>query len=90
MDKEQIYSLTNYVLKLKNQSNKNTFSIFNEWSEETGIYISKLEESLWVIEYIKSLQYVDAETIKEALLIDKKEIEKEKKSNGKKQFLWWK
>ena len=87
MDKEQIYSLTNYVLKLNNQSNKNTFSIFNEWSEETGIYISKLEESLWVIEYIKSLQYVDAETIKEALLIDKKEIEKEKKSNGKKQFL---
>lgn len=87
MDKEQIYSLTNYVLKLKNQSNKNTFSIFNEWSEETGIHISKLEESLWIIEYIKSLQYVDADTIKEALLIDKKEIEKEKKSNGKKQFL---
>lgn len=87
MDKEQIYSLTNYVLKLNNQSNKNTFSIFNEWSEETGIYISKLEESLWVIEYIKSLQYVDADTIKEALLIDKKEIEKEKKINGKKQFL---
>ena len=84
MNREQIYSLTNYILKRKNQTNKNTFLIFNEWSEETGIHISKLEESLWVIEYIKSLQYVDTETIKEALNIDKKEIEKEKNLNAKK------
>lgn len=84
MNREQIYSLTNYILKRKNQTNKNTFLIFNEWSEETGIHISKLEESLWVIEYIKSLQYVDIETIKEALNIDKKEIEKEKNLNAKK------
>lgn len=84
MNREQIYSLTNYILKIKNQINKNAFSIFNDWTEETGICITKLEESLWVIEYIKSLQYIDTDTIKEALLIDKKEIEKEKNLNAKK------
>lgn len=86
MNRQQVYSLTNFILKQHKQVSKDVFSIFNDWVAEQGVHITNLEEALWVTNYITSFQYTDIESIKEALKIDKEKIEKEI-VYGKKKFL---
>lgn len=86
MNRQQVYSLTNFILKQHKQVGKDVFSIFNDWIAEEGVHITNIEEALWVTNYITSLQYTDIESIKEALKIDKEKLEKEI-VYGKKKFL---
>jgi hypothetical protein len=51
--------------------------LFNQWVNLEGIRISNFDEAIWVIEYIKTIQNTNIESLNEARKIDKIKLEKE-------------
>lgn len=86
MDNRKIYSLTQFMIN-HTTTQDDVFTLFNQWTMEDGIRISNFQEAIWIIEYMKTIQQVDVELLKETQKIDKEKLEKEI-CNGKKILQW--
>lgn len=75
MTKENIYSLTEFVVRHKNE-NTDPYWLFNNWSKSNHTVV-EYEEAVWAIQHIKMILQMDDESLKEARDIDKIILEKE-------------
>ena len=82
IDNVIIYSLTQYINETNN-TQKDVFALFNEWSIKNDVQITDLDEAMWFINHIKNLLKIDNTIIKEAQVLDKKELERTGVFNGK-------
>jgi hypothetical protein len=76
LDNVKIYHLTQYITE--NKANKDVFALFNEWTTKNRVQIRNFEEAMWVLNHIRTLQHMDITIIKEAQILDQKQIEKER------------
>lgn len=76
LDNVKIYNLTEFISQ--NKTKKDVFALFNEWTTQNRVHIKNYEEAMWVIRHIRSLQHMDNTIIKEAQILDKKQIDKER------------
>jgi hypothetical protein len=61
-------NIANYIVE-NDLKSKDVFDIFNNWSSEKGFIIKNTKDLLWIISYIKLLQSMDYDFIKESLQI---------------------
>ena len=76
IDTVKIYNLTQYIIE--NKTTKDVFALFNEWTTKNRVRIENYEEALWILNHIRTLQHMDITIIKEAQILDKKQIEIER------------
>ena len=73
LDNIKIYNLTQYITE--NKATKDVFALFNEWTTKNKVRIQNYEEAMWILDHIRTLQHMDVTIIKEAQILDKKQIE---------------
>ena len=76
IDTVKIYNLTQYIIE--NKTTKDVFALFNEWTTKNRVRIENYEEAMWILNHIRTLQHMDITIIKEAQILDKKQIEIER------------
>jgi hypothetical protein len=59
-------NIANYIVE-NDLKNEDVFNVFNNWVSEKGFIIKNTKDVLWVISYIKLLQSMDYDFIKESL-----------------------
>ena len=76
IDTVKIYNLTQYIIE--NKTTKDVFALFNEWTTKNRVRVENYEEAMWILNHIRTLQHMDITIIKEAQILDKKQIEIER------------